>query len=155
MALGINNIVGVSGMFIGLVLGGILAPIDWRLVFLISVPVGLFGTVWAYLELRGAEHAAAGARSTGRATSPSPSGWCSLMVGVTYGIQPDGGHTIGWTSPRVLAVLAGGRRACWSPSWSIERRVRRPDVPPAALPHPRLHVRHARRRSSPPWRAAA
>ena len=49
MALGINNIVGVSGMFIGLVLGGMLAPIDWRLVFLISVPVGLFGTVWAYL----------------------------------------------------------------------------------------------------------
>ena len=52
MALGINNIVGVSGMFIGLVLGGILAPIDWRLVFLISVPVGIFGTVWAYLALR-------------------------------------------------------------------------------------------------------
>ena len=52
MALGINNIVGVSGFFIGLVLGGILAPIDWRLVFLISVPVGLFGTVWAYLQPR-------------------------------------------------------------------------------------------------------
>src|ERR1700757_570053 len=52
MALGINNIVGVSGMFIGLVLGGILAPINWRLVFLISVPVGVFGTVWAYTKLR-------------------------------------------------------------------------------------------------------
>src|SRR4051795_1487687 len=52
MALGINNIVGVSGMFVGLVLGGLLAPISWRLVFLISVPVGLFGTVWAYLKLR-------------------------------------------------------------------------------------------------------
>jgi len=46
-ALGINNIVGVSGMFVGLILGGLLAPIDWRLVFLISVPVGVFGTVWA------------------------------------------------------------------------------------------------------------
>src|SRR4051795_8517316 len=51
MALGINNIVGVSGMFVGLVLGGLLAPIDWRLVFLISVPVGLFGSVWGYLKL--------------------------------------------------------------------------------------------------------
>src|SRR5439155_19985501 len=50
MALGINNIVGVSGMFVGLVLGGVLAPINWRLVFLISVPVGLVGTVWAYLK---------------------------------------------------------------------------------------------------------
>ena len=73
MALGINNIVGVSGMFIGLVLGGLLAPINWRLVFLISVPVGLFGTVWAYLKLQELSHSAAGARSTGRATSPSPS----------------------------------------------------------------------------------
>src|SRR6202012_4747218 len=52
MALGINNIVGVSGVFVGLVLGGLLAPVDWRLVFLISVPVGLFGTVWAYLKLK-------------------------------------------------------------------------------------------------------
>src|SRR6202012_968892 len=51
LALGINNIVGVSGMFIGLVLGGLLAPVSWRLVFLISVPLGLFGTVWAYLKL--------------------------------------------------------------------------------------------------------
>src|ERR671925_1314505 len=51
LALGINNIVGVSGLFVGLVLGGLLAPINWRLVFLISVPVGLFGTVWAYLKL--------------------------------------------------------------------------------------------------------
>src|SRR5437763_7100111 len=51
MGLGINNIVGVSGMFAGLVLGGLLAPVNWRLVFLISVPVGLFGTVWAYLKL--------------------------------------------------------------------------------------------------------
>src|SRR6202022_4438567 len=52
MALGINNIVGVSGMFVGLLLGGLLAPINWRLVFLISVPVGVFGTVWAYLRLQ-------------------------------------------------------------------------------------------------------
>ncbi len=58
MALGINNIVGVSGMFVGLVLGGLLAPINWRLVFLISVPVGLFGTVWAYLKLEERSRAA-------------------------------------------------------------------------------------------------
>ena len=73
MALGINNIVGVSGMFVGLILGGLLAPIDWRLVFLISVPVGLFGTVWAYLKLEERSDAAARPRSTGGATSPSPS----------------------------------------------------------------------------------
>ena len=60
-------------MFIGLVLGGVLAPIDWRLVFLISVPVGLFGTVWAYLKLE--ERSKPGPRrSTGGATSRSRSG---------------------------------------------------------------------------------
>ncbi len=48
MAIGINQVAGISGSFLGLVLGGILAPIQWRLIFLVSVPVGLFGTVWAY-----------------------------------------------------------------------------------------------------------
>jgi MFS family permease len=106
MALGINNIVGVSGMFVGLVLGGILAPINWRLVFLISVPVGLFGTVWAYLKLE--------ERSTPR---PARIDWWGnitfalglvlVMVAVTYGIRPAGGHSTGWTSPRVIALLAG------------------------------------------------
>ena len=52
LALGINNVAGITGQLIGLVIGGILAPIHWRLVFLISVPFGLFGTVWAYLKLK-------------------------------------------------------------------------------------------------------
>src|SRR6201999_3841815 len=52
LALGINNVAGISGTFIGLVLGGLLAPVSWRLVFLISVPAGLFGAVWSYLRLR-------------------------------------------------------------------------------------------------------
>jgi MFS family permease len=104
-ALGINNIVGVSGMFVGLILGGLLAPIDWRLVFLISVPVGVFGTVWAYLKLE--------ERSVPRR---APIDWWGnitfalglvlVMVAVTYGIRPYGGHATGWTSPRVLALLS-------------------------------------------------
>ena len=52
MALGINQVAGISGSFIGLVLGGILGPIQWRLIFLVSVPVGLFATIWAYRSLR-------------------------------------------------------------------------------------------------------
>jgi MFS family permease len=106
MALGINNIVGVSGMFVGLVLGGILAPINWRLVFLISVPVGLFGTVWAYLKLE--------ERSTPRRARIDwwgnvtfALGLVLLMVSVTYGIRPAGGSSTGWTSPRVVVLLAG------------------------------------------------
>src|ERR1700704_4810904 len=91
MALGINNIVGVSGMVVGLVLGGVLAPLDWRLVFLLSVPIGLFGTVWAYLKLE--------ERSVPRR---APIDWWGnvtfalglvlVMVAVTYGIRPANGH---------------------------------------------------------------
>ena len=47
LALGITNVVGISGMFIGLVVGGLLAPIEWRLIFIVSVPFGVFGTVWS------------------------------------------------------------------------------------------------------------
>ena len=49
MALGVNQAAALSGTFIGLVLGGLLAPVNWRLIFLVSVPIGLFGTVWADL----------------------------------------------------------------------------------------------------------
>ncbi len=107
MALGINNIVGVSGVFVGLILGGLLAPIDWRLVFLISVPVGLFGTVWAYLKLE--------ERSTPKRARVDwwgnvffALGLILIMVSVTYGIRPYGSHATGWSSPRVLGLLGAG-----------------------------------------------
>jgi MFS family permease len=106
MALGINNIVGVSGTFIGLVLGGILAPIDWRLVFLISVPVGIFGTVWAYLRLRELT-VPRSARIDWAGNITFALGLILVMVAVTYGIRPYGDSAIGWGSPRVLALLAG------------------------------------------------
>jgi MFS family permease len=106
MALGINNIVGVSGMFVGLVLGGLLAPIDWRLVFLISVPVGLFGTVWAYLKLEErSEPRPAAIDWWGNVTFAL--GLVLMMVAVTYGIRPYGGSPTGWGSPGVIALLCG------------------------------------------------
>ncbi len=107
MALGINNIVGVSGMFVGLVLGGLLAPIDWRLVFLISVPVGLLGTVWAYLKLE-ERSTPKRARVDWWGNVTFALGLILIMVSVTYGIRPYDGHPTGWGSPKVLALLAAG-----------------------------------------------
>jgi MFS family permease len=124
MALGINNIVGVSGLFIGLVLGGLLAPIDWRLVFLISVPVGLFGTVWAYLKLE--------ERSKPRRASIDwwgnvtfALGLVLAMVAVTYGIRPYGGSPTGWGSPRVLILLAAAAVSL-AAFFIVERRAAEP-----------------------------
>ncbi|HEY1688468.1 MAG TPA: MFS transporter [Solirubrobacteraceae bacterium] len=107
MALGINNIVGVSGMFIGLVLGGILAPIDWRLVFLISVPVGLFGTVWAYLKLEERSQPKR-AKIDWPGNILFAAGLILLMVAVTYGIRPYGGAATGWGNPLTITLLACG-----------------------------------------------
>jgi len=124
MALGINNIVGVSGMFVGLVLGGLLAPINWRLVFLISVPVGLFGTVWGYLKLE--------ERSQPRrrpidwwGNAAFALGLILLMVSITYGIRPYSSHSTGWSSPRVLALLGLGL-GCLVAFGVIEKRVHDP-----------------------------
>src|SRR4029077_13529954 len=105
MALGINNIVGVSGLFVGLLLGGLLAPIDWRLVFLISVPVGLLGTVWAYLKLE-ERSAPRPAEIDWWGNATFALGLVLAMVAGTYGIRPYGGDPTGWGSPRVIALLA-------------------------------------------------
>jgi MFS family permease len=124
LALGINNIAGISGQFIGLLLGGLLGPIDWRLVFLVSVPIGLFGTVWAYLRLeeRGVPHRAP---IDWRGNITFAVGLILVMVGITYGIQPYGHHELGWSSPRVLAELGAGL-ALLVVFVALELRVRYP-----------------------------
>jgi MFS family permease len=124
MALGINNIVGVSGMFVGLVLGGVLAPINWRLVFLISVPVGLFGTVWAYLKLQELSDPRR-ARIDWPGNVTFALGLILIMVSITYGIRPWHGHSTGWSSPRVIALLAAGV-ACLVAFVVLERRAADP-----------------------------
>jgi MFS family permease len=107
MALGINQVVGISGQFIGLLLGGLLAAWDWRSVFWVNVPVGVFGTIWAYRTLR--EIATTNrARIDWAGNILFAIGATSLLAAITYGIQPYGGHSTGWTSPLVLTGLIGG-----------------------------------------------
>ena len=107
-ALGTNQVAGLAGMFIGLVAGGMLAAIDWRLVFWVNVPVGIFGTVWAYPKLRETGQRQRGAidwwGNVTFAIGPRARSWSPS----TYGIQPYGGHTMGWTDPSVIAGLVGG-----------------------------------------------
>ncbi|MGH3529388.1 MAG: MFS transporter, partial [Pseudonocardiaceae bacterium] len=107
LALGLNQVAGIAGSFLGLIIGGVLGPIDWRLVFLVSVPVGLFGTVWAYLKLHdtGIRQPA---RSDWWGNLTFAVGLIAVLVGITYGIQPYAGHTMGWTNPVVLTAMGGG-----------------------------------------------
>jgi MFS family permease len=124
MAMGVNQIAGISGQFIGLILGGVLAAVDWRLVFLVSVPIGVGGAIWSYLSLR-----EVGARTPARidwlGNVTFAIGLVGLLTGITYGIQPYGGHTMGWTSPFVLTCLIGGA-ALLVAFCLIELRIRAP-----------------------------
>ncbi len=106
-ALGINQAAAISGTFIGLLLGGLLAPINWRLIFLVSVPIGLFATVWGYFSLHEIESGSR-ARIDWAGNVTFAVGLILVMIGITYGIEPYGGHPMGWTNPVVLLELGVG-----------------------------------------------
>ncbi len=124
LALGLNQVAGIAGSFVGLVLGGLLGPVEWHLVFLVSVPFGLFGTVWAYLKLRElAARRPVNLDWWGNITFGA--GLVALLVGITYGIQPYRGQTMGWGNPWVIAAMAGGA-ALLAGFCFIETRVEHP-----------------------------
>src|SRR5215831_19319211 len=124
LALGLNQVAGIAGSFIGLVLGGLLGPVEWHLVFLVSVPFGVLGTIWSYLKLeeRGIRRPA---RLDWAGNLTFAIGLIAVLVGITYGIQPYGGHTMGWTSPLVLSLIFGGMAILLAFSF-IETRVAEP-----------------------------
>jgi MFS family permease len=124
MALGINQVAGISGQFAGLLLGGVLAAWDWRAVFWVNVPIGLFGTVWSYRSLReiASTHRA---RIDWAGNVTFGVGAAALLVAITYGIQPYGGTATGWGNPWVLAGLGGGA-ALLGAFGVIETRVAEP-----------------------------
>lgn len=107
MALGVNQITALAGQFLGLLAGGLLATIDWRAVFWVSVPIGVVGTIWSYRSLR-----EIGSRQPGRidwvGNLTFTAGAGALLAAITYGIQPYGGHSTGWTNPVVLGGLGAG-----------------------------------------------
>jgi len=109
-ALGMNAIAAIAGSFIGLLLGGVLGPINWHYVFLVSAPIGAFGTVWAYFMLRDI-----GTRKPARMDWSGnilfAAGLIAILVGITYGLLPYGGHPMGWTNPWVLTAMFGGLAA--------------------------------------------
>jgi MFS family permease len=106
-ALGINQIAGISGQFLGLLLGGVLAAWDWRSVFWINVPFGVFGTVWAYKSLKEIAHTRK-ARIDWAGNITFAAGAGLLLTAITFGIRPYGTSATGWGNPEVIAGLAGG-----------------------------------------------
>jgi MFS family permease len=123
-ALGINQVAALAGQFIGLTAGGVLAALDWRAVFWVNVPVGIFGTVWAYSRLREV-HARRPGRIDWWGNVTFAVGLGAILIAITEGLQPYGGHPMGWTNPTVLVLLGGGTALL---VWfvALERRVAEP-----------------------------
>ena len=127
MALGINQVAAIAGSFLGLIIGGLLSEWHWRAVFWVSVPIGILGTVWGYKSL-----VELGERSRSKIDVPGNLtfglGLTSLLVAITYGIQPYGAHGTGWTNPWVIAGLVGGVLLLVA-FVLVEQRVEHPMVP--------------------------
>src|SRR6202046_5094486 len=123
-AMGINGVALVTGSFVGLILGGVLAPIEWRLVFLVSVPFGLFGTVWAYLKLRD-NGIRIQAKIDWLGNALFAIGLIALLTGIVYSLLPYGGSPTGWSNPWVLAGIFGGIAVLILFGW-VETKVPEP-----------------------------
>jgi len=124
MALGVNGVSMLAGSFIGLIAGGLLAAVDWRLVFLINVPVGILGIVWAFLQLHevGERHRA---RIDWLGNLTFAAGLVVLLTGITYGIKPYGASNMGWSSPFVISAIVVGI-ALLVAFFFVERHVAEP-----------------------------
>jgi MFS family permease len=123
-AMGINGIAAVGGSFLGLILGGVLAPIEWRLVFLVSVPFGVFGTIWAYIKLKD-NGIRLPAKIDWLGNVLFAVGLVSVLSGIVYSLLPYGGHPTGWTNPKVLAAVFGGIAVLAIFAW-VETKVAEP-----------------------------
>jgi EmrB/QacA subfamily drug resistance transporter len=108
LALGINQVAAILGSVIGLILGGILSYFSWRLVFLVSVPVGIVGTIWAYLMLREIAKIREHQKIDWAGNLTFACGTTILLLGITYGIEPYGSSPTGWGNPFVIAALVTG-----------------------------------------------
>ena len=154
MALGINGVAAIGGSFLGLILGGVLAPIEWHLVFIVSVPIGLFGTVWSLLKLH----------DNGVRTQEPDRLDRQRPVRGGSGRRADR-HHLRAATPTAATPWAGPGRSCstcllggLAVLVAVRGRRdagRRPDVPPRPLPQPGLQRWATSAPCSPPWPAVA
>jgi MFS family permease len=124
MALGLNQVAGIAGSFLGILVGGLLAEVGWRWVFLFNVPIGIIGTIWAHRTLH-----EVGTRKSepidwlGNITFAA--GLTMVLVGVIYGINPSPTSSMSWATPFVLGMIGGGVALLITFAF-IEKHVRAP-----------------------------
>ncbi len=119
-AMGINTITWGAGSVLGPVLGGlILAVASWRWIFLVNLPIGIIGTLAAYILLHDIAPRPRGERFDVLGAVLFCIGLVGLLLGLTGGIGSS------WLSPSILVLLIGGVIAFVAFVF-VERRVSYP-----------------------------
>jgi MFS family permease len=125
LALGINTMAAIGGQFIGLILGGLFADINWRLIFWINVPIGIIGTLWGFYSLKDTNAPKKHGRIDWVGNILFAAGLILFLVGINDGIQPYGTSLMAWGSPKVLLELAAGL-VFLAIFYLVEKRVKMP-----------------------------
>ncbi len=100
-AFGLNAIVWAVGSIVGIILGGVIITYTtWRLIFLINVPIGAFGTVWAYRTLRESKATSTKGSFDLPAALSFTAGLFALLFGITWGL------IYSWHDPVALTSFA-------------------------------------------------
>ncbi|MEM4372216.1 MAG: MFS transporter, partial [Metallosphaera sp.] len=94
-ALGLNGVIGIFGGVAGIIIGGILASIYWRDVFLVNVPIGILGTIWSMKSLKQLSKPERNQRIDIPGNVLFAVSLILILVGITYGILPYGNQVTG------------------------------------------------------------
>lgn len=124
-ALGTNQLAMIFGMMGGLILGGLLAAANWRLVFAVSIPFGAAGTLWARYRLPESARPRHEQKYDPFGNLTFGIGLTVLLGGLTYALMPVGDAAMGWSRPEVTISAVVGTLLI-AAFFYIETRVESP-----------------------------
>jgi EmrB/QacA subfamily drug resistance transporter len=118
-ALGINGMVISVASVIGPILGGLMIKAGWRSIFFINLPIGVIGTIWAWVQLRELDILPEKPKFDWNGMTVFTIGMLALLIALTFG-----GFT-GWLKPSIIFMFIAAFLFMVLFVW-IERRAEQP-----------------------------
>jgi len=134
LGLGINSIAAGAGLVLGPVVGGILAPYGWQWIFLYNVPIGIFGTLWAWGRLKEPTNVPRSRGFDWFGTATFLVGMTSLLLGISLFAFP-----MGITNEAIYAMFVIGIVGILVFLW-VELRAKTPMLDLKLFRHPDFAV---------------